>query len=112
LSRYLKASGVRSLKAKRRAKKHLCRDVRTREGELAQMDASKHDWLSNGSYLHLHGAVDDATGRILALHFDREETLECYCELMLQMNRLACLPRKIYTDARSFSYAPEAGICS
>lgn len=101
LSRYLKASGIRSPKAKRRPKKHRCRDSRTREGELAQMDASKHDWLSNGSYLYLHGAVDDATGRILALHFDREETFECYCELMLQMNRLACLPREIYTDARS-----------
>ena len=49
---------------------------------MAQMDASSFDWLGNGSYLHLHGAIDDATGRILALHFDKEETLEGYCELM------------------------------
>jgi hypothetical protein len=68
---------------------------------MAQMDASSFDWLGNGSYLHLHGAIDDATGRILALHFDKEETLEGYCELMFQMNRDGHLPREIYTDART-----------
>jgi transposase len=82
VSRYLKERGIRSPKAKRRPKKHRSRDAREREGEMAQMDASKFDWLDNGSYLHLHGAIDDATGRILALHFDKEETLEGYCELM------------------------------
>jgi transposase len=101
VSRYLKASGVRSPKAKRRPKKHRSRDAREREGEMAQMDASSFDWLGNGSYLHLHGAIDDATGRILALHFDKEETLEGYCELMFQMNQDGHLPREIYTDART-----------
>jgi transposase len=101
VSRLLKSEGIRSPKAKRRPKKHRSRIARKREGELAQMDASKYDWLSNGSYLHLHGAIDDATGRILALHFEKEETFEGYCELMLQMNRDGHLPREIYTDARS-----------
>ncbi|MFW0861444.1 MAG: hypothetical protein AAGT88_05040, partial [Dethiobacter sp.] len=44
----------------RRPKRHRSRDAREREGEMIQMDASRFDWLSNGSYLHLHGAVDDA----------------------------------------------------
>lgn len=101
VSRLLKAQGIHSPKAKRRPKKHRSRDAREHEGEMAQMDASKFDWLSNGSYLHLHGAVDDATGRILALRFEKEETFEGYCELMLQMNRDDHLPREIYTDARS-----------
>jgi len=101
VSRLLKAQAINSPKPKRRPKKHRSRDAREREGEMAQMDASKFDWLGNGSYLHLHGAVDDATGRILALHFEKEETFEGYCELMLQMNRDAHLPREIYTDARS-----------
>jgi len=105
VSRYLKAKGIRSPKAKRRPKKHRSRDAREREGELAQMDASSFDWLSNSSYLHLHGAVDDATGRILALHFEKEETFEGYCELMFQMNRDGHLPREIYTDGRTvFAY--------
>lgn len=105
VSRYLKANGIRSPKAKRRPKKHRSRDAREREGELAQMDASSFDWLSNGSYLHLHGAVDDATGRILALHFDKEETFEGYSELMFQMSQDGRLPREIYTDGRTvFAY--------
>jgi transposase len=101
VSRYLKESGVRSPKAKRRPKKHRSRNARECEGEMAQMDASSFDWLGNGSYLHLHGAIDDATGRILALYFDKEETLEGYCELMFQMNQDGHLPREIYTDGRT-----------
>lgn len=101
LSRYLKADGVRSPKSKRRPKKHRSRDARQSEGEMVQMDASSFDWLGNGSYLHLHGAVDDATGRILALHFEKEETFEGYCELMFQMNHAGHLPREIYTDGRT-----------
>ena len=105
VSRYLKKNGICSPKAKRRPKKHRSRDAREHEGEMAQMDASKFDWLSDGSYLHLHGAVDDATGRVLALHFEKEETFEGYCELMFQMNRDGHLPKEIYTDGRTvFAY--------
>lgn len=101
VARYLKADGIKSPKAKRRAKKHRSRDARPHEGELVQMDASVFDWLSDGTYLHLHGAVDDATGKILALHFEKEETMEGYFELMLQMNQDGHLPREIYADGRS-----------
>ncbi len=102
VSRYLKAKGNISSKAKRRRKKkHRSRDARQQEGELVQMDASKFDWLGNGSYLHLHGAVDDATGKVLALYFEKEETFQGYSELMLQMNQNGHLPREIYTDART-----------
>lgn len=101
VARYLRVAGIRSPKAKRRPKKHRSRDARPCEGEMAQMDASQFDWLGNGSYLHLHGAVDDATGRILALHFEQEETFDGYCELMFQMNHDGHLPREIYTDART-----------
>ncbi len=101
LSRHLKVQGIRSPKAKRRPKKHRSRDARQQEGEMVQMDASKFDWLSNGSYLHLHGAIDDATGKILALHFTKEETFEGYCELMFQMNHDGHLPKELYTDGRT-----------
>jgi len=101
VSRLLTAHGIRSPKAKRRPKRHRSRDAREHEGEMAQMDASKFDWLCNDSYLHLHGAIDDATGRILGLHFAKEETFEGYCEVMFQMNRDGHLPREIYTDART-----------
>lgn len=101
VSRHLKAAGFSSPKAKRRPKKHHSRDAREREGELVQMDASSFDWFDNGTYFHLHGAIDDATGRILALHLEKEETFEGYCELMFQMNQDHHLPRELYTDART-----------
>ena len=101
VARYLKKHGIKSPKAKRRPKKHRSRDAREHEGEMAQMDASSFDWLGDNSYLHLHGALDDATGRILALHFEKEETFEGYSELMFQMNRDGHLPRELYTDGRT-----------
>lgn len=105
VSRYLKAAGISSPKAKRRPKHHRSRNPRAREGELVQMDASCFDWLGNGSYLHLHGAIDDATGKVLALYFDKEETSAAYCELMFQMNNDGHLPRELYTDGRTcFAY--------
>ena len=105
VSRSLKAHDIRSPKAKRRPKKHRSRDARSCEGELVQIDASKFDWLSNGSYLHLHGAIDDATGKVLALHFDQEETFKAYCELMFAMNQDDHLPKELYSDGRTiFAY--------
>ncbi len=101
LTRYLRAAGVPSPKARRRVKRHRARKARKREGELVQLDASKFDWLGDGSYLHLHGAVDDATGRLLAAFLSKEETFESYVELILRMNRDGHLPREVYTDQRS-----------
>ena len=73
-----------------------------------QMDASPFDWLGNGQILHLHCAVDVATGKILALYLDCEETLNGYCDLMRQMNRSVGLPRELYTDGRTvFVYNPK-----
>lgn len=101
VSRYLKANGINTPKAKRRPKRHRSRPARSCEGELGLIDASRHDWLDNGSYLHLHGAIDDATGQILALHFEKEETFEGYSELVFQMNEKGQLPRGFYSDKRS-----------
>lgn len=104
-SRYLKAAGQRSPKAKRRPKRHRSRLARSREGELVQIDASPFDWLGNGSILNLHGALDDATGRVLALYLGEKETFEGYCDLIFQMNQEGHLPREIYADGRTiFAY--------
>lgn len=100
VSRVLRSEGLRSPKAKRRPKRHRSRDAREHEGDMAQMDASSFDWLSDGSYSHLHGAIDDATGRILALHLEKEETFEGYCELTFSMNDSSHLPREMYVDRR------------
>jgi transposase len=100
ISRIVRDGGFKSPKSTRRPKQHRSREARAYEGELAQMDASQYDWLSNGSSLHLHGAVDDATGKILALHLEKEETHHGYAQLMYQMNRRNHLPKEIYVDRR------------
>lgn len=100
VSRVLRSDGLTSPKAKRRPKRHRSRDARKHEGDMAQMDASSFDWLSNGTYLHLHGAVDDATDKVLALHLEKEETFDGYCELLFQMNASSHLPRELYVDHR------------
>ncbi len=101
VSRILKEQGIRSPKARRPRKNHPSRDPRPREGAMAQMDASFFDWLSNGAYLHLHGAIDDATGTILALHIEQEETTHGYNELVYKMNAKKHLPREFYVDCRT-----------
>ena len=67
---------------------------------MVQIDASEHDWFNNGAKAHLHGAIDDATGRILALSFGEQETTETYFELMRQRNRDGQLPLALYSDKR------------
>jgi len=34
---------------------------------LVQIDASPYEWIIGGKPCNLHGAIDDATGEILAL---------------------------------------------
>lgn len=101
VSRILKDQGIVSPKARRPRQSHPTRKPRSREGAMAQMDASSFDWLCTGFYLHLHGAIDDATGKILALHLEKEETTRGYCELVFQMNAKKRLPQEIYVDNRT-----------
>lgn len=101
LARWCKNQGLASPRKQKKPKRHRCRKPRASLGELVQLDASKFDWLSNGSYLHLHGAIDDATGTILALSFAKEETLDAYTELVQQINRQYGLPAAFYTDGRT-----------
>ena len=53
-----------------------------RSGQMLQIDASPFDWLSNGSMISLHGAIDDATGNVTALRFERTECLDGYFRVL------------------------------
>ena len=70
-------------------------------GELLQLDASKHDWLSNGSYLHLHTAIDDASGDIVGAYFSKEELLHSYYHVTSQILSNYGIPHKFLTDYRT-----------
>ena len=75
-------------------------------GELLYLDASMHDWLEIGIKIHLHAAIDDATGTVVAAFFELQETLSGYYKLMWQILLNYGIPYALQTDGRSiFEYA-------
>ncbi len=53
-------------------------------GEEVQIDASEHIWFGN-TKTHLHAAIDDSTGQVLAAYFDKQETLNGYYNIFYQI---------------------------
>ena len=69
-------------------------------GELIQMDACSQTW-SNNLFLHLHLAIDNATGVPVAAYFDTQETLNGYYHLLKQILLQYGTPFKFLTDKRT-----------
>lgn len=73
-------------------------------GEELQMDASQHVWFGT-TKTHLHTAIDDATGIIVAAWFDVQETRKGYYQITKQFLTKYGIPVKIKTDKRTvFEY--------
>ncbi len=73
-------------------------------GEMLQMDASVHHWFgTEKAFLHI--AIDDSTGTIVAAHFDAQETLNGYYNVLHQVLSNYGIPAMFYTDNRTvFEY--------
>jgi hypothetical protein len=56
------------------------------------------DWLGTGTPLFLLGAIDDATGTVLALHFRPAEDLHGYLTLLRRLVEAYGLPVTLYGD--------------
>lgn len=100
----MKLAGIVSPKAHipiREKKKHLPRKERPQEGELIQIDGSRHDWLMTGHKTVIHGAIDDATHKILALYMCENECLLGYNEMLRRLLEKHGVPREIYSDRSS-----------
>lgn len=69
-------------------------------GECIEMDASTDYWFGDRK-MTLHGAIDNATGRIVALWFDYEETLNGYYHVLDYILRHYGIPAKFLTDNRT-----------
>lgn len=77
-------------------------------GEELQMDACIHLWFGNEKTA-LHAAIDDATGNIVGLYFDKQETLNGYYNVTYQILTQYGIPYKIKTDKRTvFEYKKKA----
>lgn len=73
-------------------------------GEEIQMDACLHLWFGN-TKTTLHGAIDDATGNLVGLYFDEQETLNGYYNITKQILMKYGIPYKFKTDRRTvFEY--------
>jgi len=110
--RILRAAKLASPQKRRPRKYRSRRPARPRFGRMALTDASRHDWLQGrGPTLTLIGLQDDATGQILAAHFqiEAENTLG-YLRAVHAMITVHGLPLSLTTIATpSFSATTATG---
>ena len=87
-------------KHRRRARVHRHRRTpEARMGQLVQVDASPFAWLgARGPAMTLHGAIDDATNTVLALHFRPTEDLHGYAVVFQQLFAQYGVPLAFYGD--------------
>ena len=72
------------------------------------MDACIHLWFGK-TKTALHAAIDDATGQVVGLYFDKEETLNGYYNITHQILTKYGIPYLIKTDKRTvFEYKKKA----
>ena len=80
---------------------HPIRPRRAQFGELVQVDASIHDWLSNGEKWAVYTAIDDATSLVLSAHIAKVESTEGYFRLLEKLVNAHGVPRTLYADRRT-----------
>jgi transposase len=86
--RTLTQAGIKSPKKHRKRKSHHRRKRKPQRGMLVQIDASPYEWIIGGKPCNLHGAIDDATGEILALFFTPNECMKGYFEVVRRIEKL------------------------
>lgn len=106
LQRLLRGAGVGTTRTRRRPKYRSRRERMPQAGLLVQLDGSPHDWLEGrGPRLTLTGAIDDATGAIVAAVFRPTEDGLAYLTILARMCRDHGVPAAVYRD-RSGIFAP------
>ena len=71
-------------------------------GECVEIDACEDYWLGiEFGKITLHGGIDNATGTVCGLYFDKQETLNGYYHLFERIWRKYGVPAKFLTDNRT-----------
>lgn len=87
---------------RRQARIHQSRERRPRFGELVQIDGSHHDWFEGRApKCCLYVFIDDATSRILAMHFETSETTLGYFHCLNNHLTAYGRPMAYYSDRHS-----------
>ena len=106
LQRLLRRSGLGTTRRRRSTKYRSRRERMPQAGLLVQIDGSPHDWLEGrGPRLTLVGAIDDATGEIVAATFCEVEDGRAYLTILERLCRDHGVPAAVYRD-RSGIFAP------
>jgi transposase len=99
IQRLRRELGVPATRRRRAPQARQRRPRRPQAGSLVQIDGSPFAWLeARGPALTLLGAIDDATGAVLALHFRPSEDLHGYATLFHQLFTTHGLPVALYGD--------------
>ena len=103
IRRILRAAQLASPQKRRLRQYRSRRPPRPRFGMMALTDASRHDWLEGrGPMLTLIGFQDDATGQILAAHFQLEaENTIGYLRSLHTLITTHGVPLSLYRDRHS-----------
>ncbi|MBI4334203.1 MAG: ISNCY family transposase [Chloroflexi bacterium] len=109
ITRILKTAGIPLRYGHKSARRRRSRDRMPQAGLLVQCDSSPYQWLEDrGPYLHLHGAIDDATGQILGLYFSLQEEILGYFHVLSQVLLNHGVPRSLYSDRHTIFFSPKA----
>jgi hypothetical protein len=73
------------------------------------MDATPFEWFGGTDKFSLHGAIDDATGKVVGLYLTKNECLHGYWELTRQLIRRHGIPVSIYADRHAIFLSQNAG---
>lgn len=91
--------GLWKPRSRKEKRNHPSRERRPRLGELVQIDGSPHDWFEGrGPRCTLIVFIDDATSRLLALHFSPTETAKAYLTALKQYVLTHGIPLALYSD--------------
>jgi len=108
LDRLLKQAGVRKAAKTAPPVHRRKRQRRLAEGMLLQIDGSPAAWLEErGPRASLIGAIDDATGQIVFLHFRPTEDQNGYLLLLRTVAQRYGLPMAIYHDRHTILRSPK-----
>ncbi|GAW30934.1 integrase [Carboxydocella sp. JDF658] len=72
------------------------------------MDATPFEWFGTNEKFALHGAIDDATGKIVGLYLAKNECLQGYFEVIWQIVNKHGIPASIYADRHSIFLSQNA----
>jgi transposase len=100
VQRLLRAAGIGPPRRRRPPKHRRRRDRKAQAGLMILWDGSRHAWLEErGPMLCLIGAIDDATGELLAgAHFVDQECAAGYLRVLKAMAEDKGLPYSAYMD--------------